>query len=205
MKARTVGAKRRAKKSAKGVAELYDSFEKEALPIQVAEKDDPQQTVREARARQLGKSEKEVMDPMFAFPVGRAIDAGARDKEEARSLYDLYWRFYAARRTFCRSIGVQLEPAVSKLEFMPERFETNADLPPPDPRTEEERHEAAKKRWQDHDHLLGFLAPRERYAIDAAIYGRSTLYDGGITVHGQTFVASMRVLQDVVETVENRK
>lgn len=208
MKAYSAAAKKKNRKAwnrARGVAAMYQDFQDE-VTVQTVEKDDPTKTVREARARQLYKGEQDVFDPMLCFDAGRALDAGARNKDEAKTLWDLFTRFDIAHRaSVYHSTGKPREPAVSRMEFMPERFEVRHDLPPIDLRSEEERHDAAMKRWRECKHLLGFLTSRERYAINDAFWQGTTLYDGGITVHGQTFVASMRTLSEVVDTVGNRR
>lgn len=202
MKAYTRGAKRRAKK---GVAAMYSEFKEEAV-VQVVERDDPQRTVREARARQTGKREKDVLLPMLCFDAGRAIDAGARNREEADAMWKTFSEFHAAHKnSVYHTTGKPMFPAVSKMEFLPERFEVRHDFAPVDLRTEDERHRDAMNAWATWRHRLGSLTPRERYSIDCASRQMDTLYDGGITVHGKTFVAAMRVLCEVVDMETSRR
>lgn len=202
MKAYTKGAKRRNK--SKGVTALYQQFEEQAQ-IATVERDDPMETVISARARQTGKPESEVLHPMLCFDAGRAIDAGARSKDEAVRMWDVFADMDAAHSaSVYHTTGKPRSPAVSKMEFMPERFEVRHDFPI-DLRTEDERHDAAMRRWREAKHKLGFLSGREWHSIMDAFWQNTALFDHGITVHGQTFVAAMRVLCEVVDTLENRR
>lgn len=194
-----------ARNKAKGVAGMYQDFRNEAA-AQVAEQDDPQRTVREARARQLSKPESEVMLEMLCFDAGRAINAGAAKKDEAKRMWETFTKFDQAHRaSVFHSTGKPREPVVSRMEFMPERFEVRHDLPPIDLRSEQERHDAAMKRWRECRAVLGLLGRWERHSITDAFYQSTALYDGGITVSGQTFVAAMRSLCAAVDTYEGRR
>lgn len=204
MRAYTKGAKRR-NRGGKRALFAQQQAKEDAL-VMTVEKDDPQKTVREARARQLGKPEKAVLLNMLCFDAGRAIDAGARDREEADVMWRVFSEFHQAHKnSVFHTTGKPMFPAVSKMEFLPERFEVRHDFAPVDLRTEEERHRDAMNVWSSWKHKLGFLTSRERYSIDCASRQMDTLYDGGITVHGQTFVAAMRTLCEVVDTETRRR
>ena len=205
MRAYSKTAKRKFKKASQGVAALYDEFREETI-VQTAEPDEPLRTVREARARQTGKRERDVFEPMLCFDAGRAIDAGARNKDEARAMWRTFSEFDQAHRaSVFHATGKPREPNVSRMEFMPERFEVRHDLPPADLRSEEERHKAAMARWDECKHKLGHLNGWERYAITSAFWQESALFDQGLTVHGQTFVAALRTLCEVIDTFNNRR
>lgn len=198
---------RRAKRRNKGYRALCAAQQqREDATVQIIERDDPQQTVREARARQTGRPEDIVTAPMFGEDAGRAIDAGARNREEAAEMWRVYRAFDQAHRaSVFHSTGRPMFPAVSKMEYMPERFEVRADFAP-DLRSEQERHDAAMKAWDYWRHVTGFLSPRERLSVVNASWQRDQLHlDGGLTVHGVTFVAAMRAMVAVVDTLENRK
>jgi hypothetical protein len=205
MKAYSKAARRKFRKAVQGVAALYEEFREEAI-VQTAEPDEPLRTVREARARQTGKRERDVFEPMLCFDAGRAIDAGARNRDEARAMWRTYSEFDQAHRaSVFHATGKHREPNVSRMEFMPERFEVRHDQPPPDMRSEEERHAAAMAKWADCQHKLGQLSGWQRYAITSAFYEVSQLFDRGLTVHGQSFVAAVRALCEVIDTFNNRR
>lgn len=202
MKAYSKGAKRRNHKTTR---KLYEHF-REEVAVETIEKDDPQATVREARARQTGRPEKQVLAPMLGEDAGRAIDKGAVNREEARRMWEVWDALEKARRaSVFHTVGRPMFPAVAKIEYMPERFETRDDFTP-DLRTEEERHMAAMNNWRHWRHVLGFLSPRERYSLESALWQRDQLHlAGALTVHGVTFVASMRALVEVVDTIQRSR
>jgi hypothetical protein len=174
--------------------------------MQTIERDDPLATVRAARARQTGRPESEVLAPIFGDDAGRAIDKGARNKEEAQRMWDAFDALDKAHRAAVfHTTGKPMFPAVSRMEYMPERFEVRADFHP-DLRTEDERHMAAMNKWRHWRHILGFLSRREHMSIVGALWQTDQLHlAGALTVHGLTFVASMRELCDIIDTVEGRR
>lgn len=198
-------AKRRARKTGKRT--LFARQQTiEDMQVQTIERDAPQQTVREARARQTGRPEDIVVDPIFGEDAGRAIDAGARNRDEAAEMWRIFRAFDQAHRaSVFHSTGRPMFPAVSKMEYMPERFEVRADFSP-DLRSEEQRHADAMRAWEYWRHVTGLLSPRERYSVLNASWQTDQLHkDGGLTVHGITFVAAMRAMCAVVDTIENRR
>lgn len=202
MKAYSKGAKRRNK----GYRALCERQEAQDPIIQTIEKDDPLKTVREARARQTKRPESVVLGVMFAEDAGRAIEAGARNKDEASRMWETWDKFTRAHRaSVFHSTGKSMFPAVSKIEYIPERFETRDDWLP-DLRSEEDRYDAAMRAWRHWKHILGFLSPREWHSIMDASRQITTLHKGGaLTVHGITFVASLRTLCGVVDAYEGRR
>lgn len=201
----TKAAKRRNKKTGKR-AMFARQQAIEDIQVQTIERDDPQKTVREARARQTGRPEDIVTAPIFGEDAGRAIDAGARNRDEAAEMWRVFRAFDQAHRaSVFHSTGRPMFPAVSKMEYMPERFEVRADFTP-DLRSDQEHHDAAMRAWDYWRHVTGHLTPRERYSVTAASWQSDELHrDGGLTVHGVTFVAAMRAMCAVVDTLESRR
>lgn len=194
-KARTQGEKRRAKKGR--VTDLYEQWREEAvIPVEV---DNPTETVLNARARRLNaEPDRCFLGEMFGEDAGIAIHLGAKGLDEANTLWSLFKRYDRHDETFHRLvIGKPRFPAVSKLEFMPERMETRAD-DVIDTRTQDERIRDArndKARW---DGLLERLYPFQRIIIKRATRHMETLHErGALTSAGRSFVAAMRALSEV--------
>lgn len=200
MIAYTKAAKRKAKraKQANGInAEFNERWG--GQDTMQAEPDDPLATVRQARSRQTGVPEDEALRPIFGEEAGRAIASVARANEADR-LWRLFLAFDRADDLyFSRIIGRSRFPAVSKIEFMPERFGTRAD-DRPDLRTEDQKVNDTVKTWMRWQGHLGCLAAHERTAIIRASRQMDDLHkDGGPTLHGKAFVAALRVLAGVVD------
>lgn len=163
-------------------------------PAEPAE--DPRVVVLNARTRHFGPA----CDPqsvMLADPAGQAIHLGASDADEARELYAVFCRFDRADETYMRRIiGRARFQAVSKLEILPEQFETRAD-DVIDPRSADEKDRDAVNTWMRWQGLLGRLSAREHTLIVGV--SRHTAgpvhRDGALTPLGADFIAAMRALR----------
>ena len=162
-------------------------------------RDNPTATVMQARARRLGKKpSRDLLDDMLGDPCGEAIHLGVKPAVEACRVWDVFKRMDAADDAFCRRIiGKRRFPAVSKMEFMPERLETGPNEPL-DVRTEDEKIAAA---WDAHRNWSGLfdkLYPWQRHAIESAARGREVLQrHGALTTAGRSFVAAMVRLTEI--------
>lgn len=199
MKAKSVGAKIRNKKKNKGVKSLYEEFMQDAIPVHEA--DNPLETVTEARQRQMGATYKgDILSAMLSCDAGRAIADICGDTEDARKLFDAFIRYDNAKTVYFRRVLSRKRfPAVSSLDFMPERFETRSD-DSTDIRTEDEKvadSREAMNRWGGY---LGKIKSHERVAIRGAVDRTARMHDNqGATSHGKRFVAAMRRLVDAME------
>lgn len=161
--------------------------------------EDPRETVKEARARAMGREATDLMlSPMFCEEAGRAIAIGA--KADAQVLWAVFLGCDKAEHTyFARIIGRPRFPNISKLEHMPERLETRDD-DNPDTRSDDEKHRDASNTWMRWQGYLGQIPRHQRRAIQRASWHQDELHKGGrLTVHGEAFVAAVRSLADVVE------
>lgn len=196
---------KRAKRRNKGYRALCERQERQDPVISAVEPDDPQKTVREARARQTGRPEKEVVKPIYCEQAGRAIMDGAKDRDEAGRMWSRFSDFDRADAIYAtRVLGKHRFPNVAKMEFLPNRVEADPDEKP-DLRSEDEKHRDAVNAWMTWQGYLGRLHAFQRSSIVRAARQMDTLHDGGITVHGQSFVAAMRALCDVVDAATNRR
>lgn len=162
-------------------------------------REDPTATVMQARARRLGKKpSRDLLDDMLGDPCGEAIHLGVKPAVEARRVWDVFKRMDAADDAFCRRIlGKRRFPAVSKMEFMPERLETGPNEPL-DVRTEDEKIAAARDAHRNWSGLFDKLYPWQRMAIESAARGREVLQrHGSLTSAGRSFVAAMARLTEI--------
>lgn len=202
-KAKTKGAKQRQKAATRalgGLRTLYAKFEREAAartPLQP--QDDPLEAPTQARRNQMGAkfSAKELLDASNETEAGKALAIGVSDPDERRALFDRFMEYDKAITIFhTRVLGRVRYPAVSRMEFMPERLEASAsdhiDL-----RTEDERAEAAKKDMALWDHRLAQLHPFRARIIRNA-HCETFVVAGELNGAGRSFIAAMRALQDIV-------
>ena len=167
-----------------------------AMPRETAE--DPRKVVIAARARFMGVDPSDdMLAAMLCEPAGRAIHLGAKDSDEAKRLWSIFTRIDGADETYHRLIiGKPRFPAVSRLEMMPERFETRAD-DRPDLRTEDEKVRDTKIAWSRWQALLWRLGQYHTYTIQNAMRhsGPVMVLGGKLTTAGQAFVAALRSLR----------
>lgn len=199
-KAYTKGAKRRAKKAAMpGLATVpkkQPNGRTRRTSGHMGEKN-PEKTVLEARARQSGKTPKDLTEmrhTAFGEDAGRAIYA-THQGDTAKRLWDAYAALSGAyRRYLSTCIGASVDAKTAKIEMMPERFETSAS-DTPDMRSEEDRHRAALNAWTGWKIALDRLTLGQSAAIYSALHGWGALMDAGeITAQGKRFVSAMDAL-----------
>jgi len=198
-KAYSKGAKLRAKKA--GLPELADAPRPKARGKkrmrQIKADPDAERTVLQARARQSGKSPKDITEmrsTAFSEAAGMAIYTVHRG-DTAKRLWDAYTALSGAyKRYLSICIGSSVDAKTAKIEMMPERFEASAS-DTPDMRSEDERHRAAANAWHGWRNSLNELPLGHSAAIYAALHGWGQLMDGGqITAQGKRFVSAMEAL-----------
>lgn len=169
--------------------------------IQPAPVEDPRNVVQFARMRLHGLSKEAAMSIMASEQAGLAIHLGARDEDERGKLWAIFTRYDGADETyFRRIIGRPRFANVTKMEYLPETFETRPD-DRPDARSDDEKDRDAVNGWMRWQGKLGCLDRSESWIITKA--ARQTcpaLVTGGrLTTTGAAFVAAMRMLRDVDE------
>lgn len=171
-------------------------------PVSQAERD-PQRTVLDARCRQMGKNpdragRKMMKDQMMGDPAGQAIAIGARNANEARSLWQTFSALDKAdARYHARILSRSRHAKCGKVEYMPDRFEARPD-DQSDHRTDAEKDRDTVNAWMLWHGHLGRMASYEQSAVWDGIYLRCEMHKSGtLTTAGRAFVAAMRVLADV--------
>lgn len=198
----TKGAKRRAKKAGKGVHDLYRQFEREAVAVPPEPEEDPLKAPMQARARRLGvKPSHDVLAPYLETEAGKALHIAVKDEDERRALLQVFLDYDRAVTLFSRRcLSRHRFPAVSKMEFMPERLETSADDAPIDTRSDDERADAARKAMKEWDALLAQLHIWQSNIIKSVSYRQETLVEEGeLTGAGRSFVAAIKKLHGLVK------
>lgn len=199
MKSYSKAAKRANKKAVK---DLYKSWEAESAPVTPKVEEDPLKAPMQARANQLGqKPTKDVLAPNLETQAGMVLHIGVKDKDERRDLFDTFMEYDKAVNLYsARNLGRQRFPAVSKMEFMPERFETRLDDSPADGRTDEEKADSARKAMRLWDDRLNQLHPYRARIIRSVSYQQETLVKcGEITGAGRSFIAALRALHELTK------
>ena len=184
------------RKRKKGGKRAMESAQEEYTRIAtVVERDDPLSVVREARGRITGIT-SDNLAPILGDAAGVAIHLEAPD--DSARLWDVFKRYCAAMSSYSQLVlGRSMFPASSKIEFMPERFETRPD-DVIDTRTHDERIRDCRNRMDDWRVMLDKLYPWQRMAIERAARQQETLHiNGEVTSAGRSFVAAIRRLSDV--------
>lgn len=162
--------------------------------------DDARDTVLRARCRQMGIRATEANllamgADMMGDPAGKAISIGARSTTEASALWGTFREVDAADdRHMRRIIGKPRFANVSRLEMLPDRFETRPD-DRVDVRTDDEKDRAAKSAWAGWVRRFDGLLMTERNALQDGLRLRVPLTERGkLTLAGERFVRAVRVL-----------
>ena len=204
-KAKTRAAKlamkrqRMTKRQSEAIREVVESAQ--AAPVQ----EDPRIVVLSARCRHLGKADNRANRNMASWailgdPAGRAISIDARDDDEAGKLWSTFCAYDSAHAAYHRRIlGRQRSPNVTRMEFLPERFETRDDESN-DHRSEDDKDRDAingMRRWSS---FTSQMAVHERIALKDGVWLRAPLSMGSkCTLAGRHFVMALRVLRDIAE------
>lgn len=193
--------RRKNKKAAQGVKALYAEFERD-LPVIAEPQEDPLKAPMQARANALGKCPTaDLLLPSLETEAGKCLYVGVTDKAERGRLFQTFMDYDRALSLYSlRILGRQRFPAVSKMEFMPERLETRAD-DRPDLRTEDEKADSAKKAMRLWGDRLNQLQPAWARIIRSVSYQQETLVNfGQLTTAGRSFIAAIRALHRVADS-----
>lgn len=201
-------ARRKAKKSAgkQSSRDMKSQWRSEVVTHNrpMPTREEVREVVREARARHLSMQASDIMDaPMLGEQAGRAICIGATDEAEAERLWETFKIMDAAAETYARRIlGRSRFPAVAKMEYLPERFETRAD-DRIDIRTPEEKDASAKKEWLRWCDLSANLQPPLHAALHMSLRHKVQLHQGrGLTGAGRLFLAAIRRIDSLYRGVD---
>lgn len=201
-------ARRKAKKSAgkQSARDMKSQWRSEVVTHNrpMPTREEVREVVREARARHLEMQASDIMDaPMLGEQAGRAICIGATDEAEAERLWETFKIMDAAAETYARRIlGRSRFPAVAKMEYLPERFETRAD-DRIDIRTPEEKDIRAKKEWLQWCDLSSNLQPPLHAALHMSLRHKVQLHQGrGLTGAGRLFLAAIRRIDSLYRGVD---
>lgn len=162
----------------------------------------PCKTALQARARMMGKDVRdaeEMRHQALGEPAGRAIFSVLEGRDAAR-LWDVYAGLTAAEARYAKIVlGVPINAKVAKIEFLPERMETNAD-DALDLRSDDEKHRDAVNSWMRWRGYVQHLDSRRQAAIWDVVRGRTEpMKDGKVTASGGVLVLALRDLAEVVD------
>ena len=164
----------------------------------------PDRTALQKRARDMGQPAKwrDMRQPALSEAAGKAVFLMEPSHREAARLWDVYAGLTAAHFRYCRVVlGKSPFAKTSKIEFMPERFETNPDDAGPDLRTPEETERAASYGWAVWRERVDTLRPTDYEAIMTP--ARNPLLplvtEGAANERGVRLVEALRTLADISE------
>lgn len=167
--------------------------------------EDPRIVVLSARCRQMGKEDTRANRSMLSWPIlgdpaGLAISIASRDDDEAGKLWAVFCAYDAAHAAYHRRIiGKPRSPNVSRMEFLPERFETRED-DSIDSRTEDEKDRDAVNGMDRWSRMVATMPKRERIALRVGVWLLADLTRGTrCTTAGLRFVHALRDLRDIAE------
>lgn len=205
MKAKT-NAQKLAQKRKRGMSKREHEALRETIHARpVPAREDPRATVLSARCRHLGKADTRdnraaAAWPILGDPAGLAISIASRDDEEAAKLWVVFCDYDAAHAAYHRRIiGKSRSPNVSRMEFLPERFETREDETV-DTRSDDEKDRDAVNGWRRWSDMVSKLPKRERIVLRAGLWLLADLTHGAkCTLIGRQFVNALRDLRDIAE------
>lgn len=199
MTAHTVAAKRRAKKARKSVQDLYREFERDLPPAPIKVEEDPLKAPMRARAIKVGENPSEkVLHPMLECEAGCALWVGVKSVDDRRRLFNVFLEYDLTRSLFAsRVLNTTRFPAVSKMEFRPERLEASAsDVV--DLRSPQEKADAAKKKMAEWDAHLDRLPIWQGRIIRSVSNRQETcVIEGELTTAGRSFIVAIKALDEV--------
>lgn len=201
MKSYSKAAKRANRKSVRN--DLYKQFEEDAAPVNVEVEEDPLKAPMRARSYRLGKGpEKASLDPVLETEAGNALHVGVKDAKERKALFDTFMNYDRAVSIYSiRCLNRQRFPAVSKMEFLPERLEVSANSSDIDVRTEDEKAGDAREAMNLWDARLNQLQPWRARIIRSVSYQQETLVRyGQLTGAGRSFIAAIKALHKLTES-----
>ncbi|WP_172332835.1 hypothetical protein [Mangrovicoccus sp. HB161399] len=171
MTAHSKAAKRRAKKANPlGLPELSESRRREKDGhFHRATEDrlpDAERETIKTRCRHAGKeitmtNIREMRAPWHGCVAGRAMAAHSRSEQEKQDLWSAICHMRRTQAAFDRAIGApNRHPKCMKVEFLPSELSADADTPPVDERSDEERVQDATSAMMQVEGWLGHTDSR---------------------------------------------
>ena len=206
-KARTVAAKRRARKRAQQAritlpggesAPQRPSHPRDRRHTAPETEQDAMRTVTESRIRQAPQHAENARAPMAGEPIGMCILELAEPHERA-PLWQTWCAMTAAHRAYrLRYLGATAEPANAALPMLPDPMQTDQS-PRVDLRDPDEKVRDAVAGWQRWEARINALPiPMHRWAIRGALdgFGGAHWQDGRPTARGRSAVQALRLLTE---------
>lgn len=191
--------KRRQRRQTQSARDMQRRWEAQDVPP-IAVQEDPCVVVMDARRRRLRLGDTKADQALVEWEgmgdmAGVAIALAASGPSERDDLWSLFKRLDAAHEVYHRRIiGKPRFPACSKLEFLPERFETRPD-DRPDARTSDEKDADPRATWARWLKLTGEGSIGDRIALWDGIWMRCDFVrHGEVTQDGAAFVRALRGL-----------
>ncbi len=197
MRSYSKSAKRKMKRAQSGTAAaMYEAFELEAASVPQEPEEDPLKAPLQARANRMGSDVSDALrEPMLEHEAGQALTVAIKDADYRKKLFDTFMTYDRARSLFAsRCLNMRRFPAVSRIEFMPERLEASAN-DPIDLRGPQERADGARDAMRNWDALLDCLPIHQRRIIRSVSERQEvTVIEGELTTAGRSFVAAAKAL-----------
>ena len=124
------------------------------------------------RARLSGCTVEEARDVLASEDMGRCIMYLIQTPQKRRDLFSVWQSFNAAWHNFAgRCLSITPTPQAAALPMLPEVTETDPTVRA-DPRSQDERAEAANDRWHEWlGNLMHSLTAPQRHALRGALHG----------------------------------
>lgn len=183
--------------------DLYQQWEEQALPVIQEPEEDPLKAPMRARSYRLGEEPDTAnLNPALETEAGNALHIGVKDQEERKALFSTFMEYDKAVSLFSiRCLNRQRFPAVSKMEFLPERLEVSANSNDKDLRTEDQKVGDARDAMRLWDNRMNQLQPWRARIIRSVSYQQETLVRyGQLTNAGRSFVAAIKALHKLTES-----
>ena len=156
------------------------------------EADDPLRLVREARSRVVRAPKGDLLHPIYGHPCGIAIEAGAVDWDEARTLWQLWTALDRSHARFCAlAMEVDREPVCTRWDVR--HGAQSGEGRRIDLRSDDEKAIAADNAWRHVAERLATLDRATREAVFGSITGRlEMIRDRRVTTAGALLADGLR-------------
>ena len=124
------------------------------------------------RARLTGCTVEEARDVLASEDMGRCIRYLIQNEQKRRDLFSVWQSFNAVWHNFAgRCLSITPTPQAAALPMLPEVTQTDPTVRA-DPRSHDERDDAARRNWYDWiDLLMHRLTAPQRHALRGSLHG----------------------------------